>query len=201
MQVSHGAGTETRVPAAQSGNALQQAVFEGIVLEPDGAPAEGAVVVSSAGGKAVTDRSGSFQLAVGVPPDAESIRVTAVGRGGRGLIASRNVSFPAVSGPAWVGPLPLAQSPSCDPSWLPGFGALDDVNGVVESLTVFDDGSGGGPELYAGGNFTSAGGVTANRIAKWNGKSWSALGSGTNGFGDALTLHDNGVRGGPPGSP
>ncbi len=29
-----------------------------------------------------------------------------------------------------------------------------------------------------GGYFTSAGGVAANRIAKWNGTSWSPLGSG-----------------------
>jgi hypothetical protein len=32
--------------------------------------------------------------------------------------------------------------------------------------------------LYAGGNFTTAGGVTANYIAKWNGTSWEPLGSG-----------------------
>jgi hypothetical protein len=38
-------------------------------------------------------------------------------------------------------------------------------------LQVFDDGS--GPALYAGGNFTSAGGVPAERVARWNGTSWS----------------------------
>jgi len=32
--------------------------------------------------------------------------------------------------------------------------------------------------LYAGGNFTTAGGTPANRIAKWDGNAWSALGSG-----------------------
>ena len=37
-----------------------------------------------------------------------------------------------------------------------------------------------GSDLYAGGRFTSAGGTAANTIAKWNGSSWSALGSGTN---------------------
>ena len=34
--------------------------------------------------------------------------------------------------------------------------------------------------LYAGGNFTTAGGNAANYIAQWNGSSWSALGSGMN---------------------
>ena len=50
--------------------------------------------------------------------------------------------------------------------------------GDVHALAVFDDG--GGPALYAGGDFTTAGGVAANRIAKWDGSSWSALGSGMN---------------------
>ena len=37
-----------------------------------------------------------------------------------------------------------------------------------------------GSDLYAGGFFTTAGGVTVNRIAKWNGTAWSALGPGLN---------------------
>jgi hypothetical protein len=35
-----------------------------------------------------------------------------------------------------------------------------------------------GSDLYAGGNFTAAGGVSAVNIAKWDGSNWSALGSG-----------------------
>jgi hypothetical protein len=38
-----------------------------------------------------------------------------------------------------------------------------------------------GTNLYAGGQFTAAGGVAANYIAKWDGSAWSALGSGTDG--------------------
>src|SRR5262249_14488994 len=34
-------------------------------------------------------------------------------------------------------------------------------------------------DLLAAGEFTTAGGVPANRIARWNGSSWSAIGSGT----------------------
>jgi hypothetical protein len=60
----------------------------------------------------------------------------------------------------------------------------------VSALTVFDDGS--GPALYAGGWFMAAGGVAANRIAKWNGTSWSALGSGMSGSVSALTVFDDG---------
>jgi len=37
-----------------------------------------------------------------------------------------------------------------------------------------------GGNVYVGGDFTNAGGVAANYIAKWNGNSWSAMGIGTN---------------------
>src|SRR3990170_1760578 len=47
------------------------------------------------------------------------------------------------------------------------------ANGIVYSIAVSSDGS-----VYASGAFTTIGGVAANRIAKWNGTSWSALGSG-----------------------
>jgi hypothetical protein len=56
---------------------------------------------------------------------------------------------------------------------------------------VHDDGS--GPALYAGGEFTSAGGAAANRIAKWDGSSWSALGSGMNDDVYTLAVHDDGI--------
>jgi hypothetical protein len=70
------------------------------------------------------------------------------------------------------------------------------VSGSVFALTAFDDGSGGGPALYVGGNFTFASGVPANGIAKWSGTSWSAVGSGI-GSTSALTVFDDGNGGGP----
>jgi hypothetical protein len=60
----------------------------------------------------------------------------------------------------------------------------------VDALAVFDDG--GGPALYAAGRFTTAGGVAANNIARWNGSSWSPLGSGTDSVVTALTVFDDG---------
>jgi hypothetical protein len=45
-----------------------------------------------------------------------------------------------------------------------------------------------GSDLYAGGDFTTAGGVGALRIAKWDGSSWSALSSGINGGVTALAV-------------
>lgn len=53
------------------------------------------------------------------------------------------------------------------------------TGGDVQALAVVNDGT--GPALYAGGTFTSAGGASANGIAKWNGTSWQALGPGLSG--------------------
>ena len=48
------------------------------------------------------------------------------------------------------------------------------MNTEVDALTV------SGSDLYAGGEFTTAGGSVANRIAKWDGTAWSGLNLGMN---------------------
>jgi trimeric autotransporter adhesin len=63
----------------------------------------------------------------------------------------------------------------------------------IKALAVFDDG--GGPALYAGGMFDTAGGVPASGIAKWDGATWSPLGEGMNAGVLALAVADDG--GGP----
>ncbi|MCZ6754650.1 MAG: hypothetical protein O7E49_04990 [Gemmatimonadetes bacterium] len=79
-------------------------------------------------------------------------------------------------------------------SWSPLGEGMD---GTVNALAVFDDGSGAGPALYAGGDFKAAGGVTAHRIAKWDGSTWSPLGGGMDAGVSSLTVFDNGSGGGP----
>lgn len=48
-------------------------------------------------------------------------------------------------------------------------------NSYICDLTVYDD------QLIAGGAFTTAGGISANCIAAWDGSTWSALGLGISG--------------------
>jgi len=60
----------------------------------------------------------------------------------------------------------------------------------VSTLAVYDN------KLIAGGAFTTAGGVDANKIASWDGSSWSPLGSGMGGgflytYVRALAVYDN----------
>jgi hypothetical protein len=50
--------------------------------------------------------------------------------------------------------------------------------GIVTAIESHDAGDGSGPALYAGGTFTVMGGVSAKRIARWDGQGWEALGLG-----------------------
>jgi len=71
-----------------------------------------------------------------------------------------------------VGPTPAAGFARWNGSqWnVPGGGVmLGTSTGGVFALQVFDDGTGGGPDLYLGGNFTTSGGVLSPYIAKWRG--------------------------------
>jgi hypothetical protein len=76
-------------------------------------------------------------------------------------------------------------------SWSPVGGGTDYY---VHALAMYDDG--GGPALYVAGSFisllTGTGGERANRIARWNGSSWSLLGSGMNDTVLALVAYDDG---------
>ena len=73
-------------------------------------------------------------------------------------------------------------------SWRPlGQGLFD---GQVRALEVFDDGT--GDALYAGGRISIAGGAPADNIAKWDGSSWSTLGSGVDEPVAALFAYDDG---------
>jgi hypothetical protein len=165
--------------------------LEGLVLAPGGAPAEGVLVVSSAGGRAVTDARGRYRLTVDVPIEAESVRVTALAAGSARLAASTLATPSWTASTASVDPLTLALGVTCSPSWLPTFGQMPGTDDRVSALAVFDDGS--GPALYAGGRFATAGGVLVRFIARWDGLTWSALGAGVNnGVVQALAVYDDG---------
>jgi hypothetical protein len=70
-----------------------------------------------------------------------------------------------------------------------GSGINNGTNGEIWALAKI------GNDLYVGGNFSSAGGIPCNNIAKWDGASWSALISGgINGINGSVTaLASNGT--------
>lgn len=70
--------------------------------------------------------------------------------------------------------LPDSAAGQCAGAWLTGPAFLPDgVNGWVSDLVVRPNGN-----LLAGGGFRKAGGIDANRIAEWDGRRWSPLGTG-----------------------
>ncbi len=105
--------------------------------------------------------------------------------GGFGTIAGQ----PAGSVAMWDGTTltPIASSMT-----------LVGINPIVPALTTFDDGQGGGTQLYIGGRFSAVDGVPANMIARWNGTTWSAVGTNLvprNAAAeiDALLVYDDGT--------
>jgi hypothetical protein len=103
---------------------------------------------------------------------------------------------------------PLGAQSSCF-DWKSGFVAQGitppDSFHMVHDMLVWDDGSGAGQRLFAGGRFTALGGVTVNRIGAWDGTGWQPVGTGMAGFPlytfcmgcvdtqvEALCLHDDG---------
>jgi hypothetical protein len=72
-----------------------------------------------------------------------------------------------------------------------GISSSPAIDPRVYALAVYDDGT--GPALYAGGSFTGIGGVSANYIAKWDGSTWSPLGTGVDAYVYALTTYNDGT--------
>lgn len=78
-------------------------------------------------------------------------------------------------------------------AWSPLGSGISGGNPSVNSLGVYDDGSGDGPALIVGGGFNFAGDVFRPRIAKWNGMAWSGVGPGmSDGTVTSLVVFDDG---------
>ena len=87
--------------------------------------------------------------------------------------------------PRQVPPVPpqLERTASgCNDGWDTSF----TTNGVDNLIDVIvNDGAG---NVYIGGRFTSVGGTPAVGIAKWDGTTWSALGTGVGAFGEVKAI-------------
>jgi|GEM_PF-864407 len=148
---------------------------------PDGAIYAGGTFTTAGGAPAarVARWSGTAWSALGSGVSA-TVNALAVGLDGT-LYAGGSFTVaggaPASRVAAWDGTAwsPLAAGPS------------EGVNNAVSALAV--DGTGA---VVAGGAFTVAGGVPANRVARWDGAAWTPLGTGMDGPVQAVALTPHG---------
>ena len=134
-----------------------------------------------------------------VPPDAQCVLLQRLGGNGvdeaphiphsrpcrdslvkRGVMM-RRLCVAAVSCLAWVS----AVQAQCGLQWQAS--SPVGVNGSVFAVARLGTGA-----IIAGGLFTSASGIPASNIARWDGWGWSPLGSGTDGSVTALAALPNG---------
>ena len=178
---------------------LRPFTVAGEIIDEHANPAPGVTVtILTYGGESITDELGRYIIDTRIPFDADAISIAASlpdeHTGQR--VTTRTASIEHDDPFLDVGVLEM-RSDECAPAWVNEIGMLG-MNNWVEALTVFDDGSGDGPALYAGGNFT---GSPADRIARWDGTQWSALGSGITSTTSpgvfALAVFDDGSEAGP----
>ncbi len=128
----------------------------------------------------------------GGPPTGNGIPLARLLNGDGSVALDRGIDG-AIDADGWEMAIDEKGSPVFRPATLNGVAAdsnlnwseifsLRGVNGTVNAFALV------GTDLYVGGAFTVAGGVSASRVAKWDGSSWSALGAGVNNTVNALTV-------------
>jgi len=78
--------------------------------------------------------------------------------------------------PRSAGDITVLGVPGPDNCWDGRFAGAGGADQAVDALATDASGS-----VYLGGDFTSAGGISAPHVARWDGSQWSALGTGTDG--------------------
>ncbi|QDU66312.1 carboxypeptidase-like regulatory domain-containing protein [Engelhardtia mirabilis] len=185
-------------PTQPVGDARHSTTLVGRAVDAGGDPVSGAVVFTNRGGQTSTDAQGHFELTLVAPPAGAGLTVTAaISIQGGNYFGTRTQGATVAGGTTHVGDLLLTSASACQPEWIPSFGGLPGMSDPVYAFAIFDDGSGSGPALFAGGSFTSAGPVSANRVAKWTGQTWESLGAGLNNSVHEMVVYDDGSGSGP----
>lgn len=165
------------------------------VVDVNGSPIEGAVVVTSAGGEGTSDQNGIAQVVVDGVPSNRHAHVTAIATiDGVNHIGSVPTTLHHRSESDHVsdaGTITLNAEGECNPAWIPTFGR-GNADKRIRKLIVFDDGLGDGPAIYAGGSFTVVDDIELNSVARWNGNHWEPVGGGTNDSVFDMMVHDDG---------
>lgn len=197
--------SESDMPALEPGDSRGvKTRVTGRVVDANGSAVPNAVIVTAHGGNGLSDADGAFSFEVLVPRGEAGLGVTAVATVDSVNLTGSTFTRTLGRGPrgtqsAELGLITMSAGAACgEVAWIPVVGPTNGIDGTVRTLAVFDDGGGGGPALYVGGQFQTAGGVIVNRIARWDGSGWSALGGGiSSGVVHALAVFDDGAGPGP----
>lgn len=131
------------------------------------------------------DVSGTDRRLVAVLRDTQAIEIARAETTVSAVLPPLDVGAPEMAGANDAPPSPAIERLGTTVDWKATFGGNIGPNREVVAMTTFDDGS--GPALVVVGPFLSAGGSSANQIARWNGVSWSSFGSdGGSGFNGAV---------------
>ena len=153
--------------------------------------AAGLACTGSAAGQLCT---AEWSVGIGQPGTTGVINEMAIFDDGNGPALYVSGAFPSIGG------VPAASIAKWNGSTFEALGSGLTFSGSTARVTgmiSYDDGT--GPALYATGNFNTAGGQPANRIAKWNGSTWSPLAEGLNQAGFKLAVFDeDGAGPNPP---
>ncbi|MEO7793616.1 MAG: hypothetical protein ABIV06_02495, partial [Thermoanaerobaculia bacterium] len=196
---AHRAGPGARAVSMVSVASLlngTEVAFQGRVLFPDSRPVAGleVVVFADSIARTTTAADGTFLTpAATFAPAGSNILIVFQKTTASGRIYSAQ-SWGGTPGQTYdMGDRYVDYA--CPADFAAGDFPASALNGDVRSMVVFDSGS--GPALYVAGTFTTAGGVTVNRVAKWDGTQWTALGSGLGGGTtptvDSLVVFDDGT--------
>jgi hypothetical protein len=173
--------------------ACSKTMVLGRVLLPTGAPAGQAVIVTSLGGQGVSGANGHFAFEASVDGEPGSASITAMATiDGVAYQVTKALGSVAVDGVTEVGELLLTPVATCSGTWQPSLGANGIFDGVVRCVAIFDDHSGSGPAIFAGGAFSSAGGVATTTLVKWTGAAWVQAGPAVVGTVSDLVVYDDG---------
>lgn len=73
-----------------------------------------------------------------------------------------------------------------------GLVASGNQTATASAMLVHDDGAGGGPQLYVGGNFETVDGQPSQGLARWDGVAWTNMSNWQYGEVRGLTIFDDG---------
>ncbi len=183
------------VAASQAGDAVYGAapnvtnlVFVYTVI-PDNGPFVGGNAVTITSGNPGTIASvqvgGVSAVIQGVGTNSLTLTIPAIGSAGIKDIVVRtsdNGDFTLI-GAYTVNPAGSIGKSTWVPSGWEGFGS--GISGSSVTALALD-----GENLFSGGDFTTVGGVAANRVACWSGSSWTNLSSGLSGSAVYALVHE-----------